>query len=415
MTGKASLIVIMGFSMLFLVFGQKFGVVSNQAVQDYIDYNTETIAHNIAVSGANIAANGLFRNPNWAPIGYPKNFQGGTLDLRVTANGALREMVSTANYGGYKSEVKFTITPNSFSQYAYYSTYERSSPTGADIWWNGGDVVYGPFHTQDNLRVANHPEFRGKTTSHKGNLIYKTKKSTDAPIITGQYTPYVDLAIPTNSVENMEVFADDDGRKFEGHDTVYIKFDRDSIRYKYSYSSKYVAEYLPDFAPNGLIYAKDAVVRLQGTVKGKYTVGCSSSSASTGKGTIWLDDDIVYDKNPTIYPNSTDVLGICAENYVWVTDNKANSQNKDINIQASIFCENWGFGAQKFDTRVKSGNINLLGGIQQNYRQAVGTFDGSGNIVSGFSKKYYYDSRLGSMSPPFYPGLATFRILSWLE
>ena len=35
-----------------------------------------------------------------------------------------------------------------------------------------------------------------------------------------------------------------------------------------------------------MIFAKNAVVRLEGTVKGQYTIGCNSTTTSTGKGTI---------------------------------------------------------------------------------------------------------------------------------
>ena len=69
------------------------------------------------------------------------------------------------------------------------------------------------------------------------------------------------------------------------------------------------------------------------------------------------------------------------------------ANNSDINIDASIFCQNGGFGAENYSTRPVSGNINLLGGIQQNVRQAVGTFNSYG-ITSGFNKRYMYDKRL---------------------
>ena len=414
MTGKASLLVVMGFSLIFLIVGNNFGVVSNEAVKNYIEYNTETIAHNIAVSGANIAANGLFKNNSWVPSGYPKAFQGGSLNVTLI-NGTYREVVSTATYQGTTDVVRFTLTPNSFSEYAYYSTYERSAPGGGNIWWIGGDVVWGPFHTQDDFRVYDHPEFRGSKTSHKGSIIYYDKKSKDAPIITGVYETGKDITIPTNAVENLEADADNNGLKFDGHDTVYVKFDSDTLRYKYKFQDKYTAVYLPTAAPNGLIYAKNTVLRLQGTVKGQYTIGCTSSTSSTGKGTVWLDDDIVYATNPKIDPTSTDLLGILAENYVYITDNAANSQNKDINIHASVFCQKWGFGAANHDGRINSGKINLIGGIQQNYRQPVGTFNSSTGKRTGFLKQYFYDDRLGSISPPFYPGTGGFKIISWLE
>ena len=111
-------------------------------------------------------------------------------------------------------------------------------------------------------------------------------------------------------------------------------------------------------------------------------------------------------------PNSTDLFGIIAENYVWITENSAN--HNDINIQASVFSEKWGFGAYNYDKRPVDGDINLLGGIQQNYRQPVGTFS-SKVFKSGFTKQYRYDWRLAFMSPPFYPGTGGFKIVSWFE
>jgi len=416
MSGKAILIVVIGFTLTLLAVGQKFGSLSNRAVDNYVKYHSETLAHNIAISGANIAANYIYMNPTWDAgfDGIP--YQGGYLDVEVDVVNAVnnwREITVRGRYFQDTSEIKLRIAPSNFSEYAYYSTYEKAGPTSSGtIWWTGKDTVWGPFHTQGKLSCALHPSFLGKRTSHKGAIEYKTNKKTDSPVITGLYSPGKNLEIPTQAVENLEAFADDDGLKFQNKDTLYLVFDKDSLRYKYKYSDKYTALYLPSAAPNGLIYAKDMVVRLKGTVMGQYTLGCSSSSTSTGKGTIWLDDNIVYNTNPLTDPESTDLLGIVAENYVWITENAVNKDH--INIQASVFSEKWGFGAYNYDKRPVSGNINLLGGIQQNYRQPVGTFDGN-TITHGFTKQYRYDWRLGFISPPFYPGTGGFKIVSWFE
>jgi hypothetical protein len=260
------------------------------------------------------------------------------------------------------------------------------------------------------MRVHKHPVFFGKATT-KRSMIYYKDEPTDKPYFFGGYDQGVDLPLPTNAVDDMEAIADDDGLKLSGHDTVYITFDRDSLRYRFSYNAKNTVVYLPTAAPNGLIFAKDCVVRLKGTVKGQYTLGCSSIMDAT-KGTIYLDDDIVFDKDPRIYPSSNDLLGICAENSVYITDNVPN--RTDINIHGSIYSEKGGFGAQNYDTRPISGNINLLGGIIQNTRRAVGTF-GSSGIKSGFAKRYRYDDRLRVASPPFFPGTGGFEIVSWFE
>lgn len=106
------------------------------------------------------------------------------------------------------------------------------------------------------------------------------------------------------------------------------------------------------------------------------------------------------------------MLGICAENSVLITDNKVNKYS--IDIHASVYSEKGGFGADNYDTRPISGNINLLGGIIQNTRKAVGTFSGT-TINHGFAKRYKYDDRFMLASPPYFPGTGGFEIVSWFE
>ncbi|MEJ2493070.1 MAG: hypothetical protein P8Y79_01945, partial [Ignavibacteriaceae bacterium] len=117
-------------------------------------------------------------------------------------------------------------------------------------------------------------------------------------------------------------------------------------------------------------------------------------------------------KDPRTDRTSTDLFGIIAEENVLITENAANNNN--INIDASIFCENGGFGTKNYDRRPDSGNINLLGGIIQDTRQPVGTFSSYG-VSSGFSKRYMYDNRLLVASPPMFPGTGSFEIVAWYE
>jgi hypothetical protein len=408
MSGKATLLLIVGFSIIFLIVSRNFGDVSNRAVDNFINYHKETIAHDLAVSGANIAANHIFMDPTWDEGFDGVPFQNGTMDISVQILDPyknIRQITAQGTYQGYTHTAKVVLAPSKFSKFAYYSVSE-----GGTIWWTGSDTVWGPFHTQDYLRAHKHPVFFGKATT-KRSTIYYTNEKTDKPYFYGGYEQGVNLPLPTTAVDDMEAIADDDGFKLSGQDTVYITFDRDSLRYRFSYNAKNTVVYLPAAAPNGLIFAKDCVVRLNGVVKGQYTLGVSSLM-SAGKGTIYLDNDIVFDKDPRIYPTSNDLLGICAENSVLITNNLANQS--DINIHGSIYCEKGGFGAEKYDTRPISGNINLLGGIIQHTRKAVGTFGTSG-IKTGFAKRYKYDDRLMVASPPFFPGTGGFEIVSWYE
>jgi hypothetical protein len=406
MSGKATLLVIAGFSLVFLVISQNFGSITNRSVDNYVNYYNETISHSIAVSGANLAANKIYIDPAWV-TGYNNvTYQSGKLDVSVNVIDPfqnIREIVSVGQFNGLTNTVKVTLAPSKFSKFAYYSVSE-----GGTIWWTGNDTVWGPFHTQDYMRVYRRPVFYGKAST-KRKLVYYTSQSKDKPYFFGGYEQGVDLPLPTNGVDVIEPIADDDGLKFTGQDTVYMTFDKDSLRYRFSYSNTDSVIFLPDASPNGVIFAKNSVVRLKGVVKGQYSV---VSSGPSGQGKIYLDDDIIFNEDPRIYPNSTDLLGIIAKNEVVITDNLPNSS--DINIHGSIYTETGGFGAENYSSRPVGGNINLLGGIIQHTRRAVGTF-GGGGIASGFAKRYKYDDRLMIASPPAFPGTGSFEIVSWQE
>ena len=406
MGGKAALLLVLGFGLIFLIVTQNFGSISTHAVDNMVEYTNETVAHDIAVSGANMAANAIFLNNSWT-TGYNNiDFNDGKLNVSVQVIDAfknIRRITSQGTFGGITRQVEVILSPSKFSKFAYYSASE-----GGSIWWTGNDTIWGPFHTQDYMRVYDHPVFYGKATTKK-SIIYYKNKTTDEPYFYGGFEQGIDLPLPTDGLSPIETDADNGGYKFVNKDTVYLTFAADSIKYKFKNTDPYTTVLASSFTSNGVIYAKDAVLRIKGTVKGQYTVAASGSNP---KGNIYIDDDIVYSKDPLIYPGSSDLLGIVAKNNILITDNTPN--HNDINIQASVYSETGGFGAENYSSRPVSGNINLLGGIIQNIRQAVGTFSGKG-IKSGFSKRYIYDNRFLVASPPSFPGTGSYEIVSWLE
>ncbi len=407
MGGKAALFLVCGFSLLFMVVARNFGSITTRAVDNTVNYNDQTVSHNIAVSGANLAANQIFLDNKW-DSGYDKiNFMDGKLTVTVEVIDAfqdIRRITSVGTFRGITNQVQLVLSPSRFSKFAYYSVNE-----GGTIWWTGSDTVWGPFHTQDYMNVYQHPVFYGKATT-KRSLKYYSSKKNDYPMFYNGFEQGVDLPLPTDGLSPIEAAADDNGYKFSGKDTVYLTFAGDSIRFRYQWNKKDTTVLTASLAPNGVIFAKNSVIRLKGTVKGQYTVAASSTNSS--KGDVFLDDDIVYSKDPRIYPTSTDLLGIVAKNDIIITQNTAN--NNDININASMYSETKGFGAENYDTRPVSGNINLLGGIIQNTRAAVGTFSG-GVTNHGFNKRYKYDDRLMHSYPPAFPGTGKYEIVSWLE
>lgn len=405
MVGKATLFVVAGFSLIFLIVEYNMGSVSTRAVSNFVDYYVENYAHELAVTGANLAANQIFLDNTWK-AGYKNlNYKGGKINVEVQVLDAFtntRKIISIGEYQSVKQTVEVTLIPSKFSKYAYYSASE-----GSNIYWISSDTVWGPFHTQDYLRVAGNPVFFGKTSTLQG--LVKLNK-TDNPKFIGGFESGLNVSIPLNVTNSIETEADKGGFKITKKDTVYLTFVSDSIKIKYSWKGPVTTKLASALAPNGVIFIKDPLaVRLQGTVKGQYTVAVSGP---LNKGNVFIDDDIKYSSDPLTNPNSKDVLGIVSKNNVIITNNAAN--NSDVTIQASIFCEKGSFTAENYSKRPVSGSINLLGGIIQNIRGPVGTFKGS-TILSGFSKRYRYDERLLVTYPPAFPGTGGFEIVSWYE
>lgn len=462
MGGKASLLLVIGFSAIFLIFGNNYNTISGKAADNYFDYYLNLSAHNIAVSGANMAAREIFNNEEWVegftnvqmssgilnvavdnpfytgndkvkvchiPPGNPANrhtimisasavdahlahgdFKGDCGDTVLNMNQIITIVSEGTVYGLNNEEITAEVTvqiqPSSFSKFAYFSSSE-----GSGIYWTNNDEIFGPMHTNDDLLCYQHPIFHDKVTIRR-KIKYKTNYNTDHPIIEGDFQQGIYIPIPTDGVDNVKPFAESGGYVFTGHSEVHLLFDGDSIKYRYDAGDPYTSVLGSDLTSNGIIFVNEAKVRIEGVVKGRYTVAIAGTGHDD-KGTVYLDNNITYNTDPQVNKNSTDMLGIVAERNVWITDNAANNTG-DIELQASIYCEQGSFGAENYTGRPKAGNINLYGGIIQKTRGAVGTFSNwSGG--TGFGKRYRYDNRLLYTTPPAFPGTGQFEILSWYE
>ena len=83
MSGKGSTFLVFGFSIIFLVVQNNFNSLSTRSVDNLTEYYMETIAHNIAVSGANMAANQIFLDADWNAGYEDVQFSGGEFDVSV--------------------------------------------------------------------------------------------------------------------------------------------------------------------------------------------------------------------------------------------------------------------------------------------------------------------------------------------
>ncbi len=199
MGGKGALLLVLGFSIIFMVAGRNFNSMATATVENFANYYSDAKAHHIAATGINLVTNQIFLNGSLADQTWNYNFDSGTIRATLTTINAfqqIKELVSIGTYNGVTSTIKVILKPSSFSKYAYFSHTES-----ANIWWTTSDTVWGPLHTNGQLRVADRPVFMGKVTLD-GSLV---KFSNNArPQFLGGFQTGVNIAIPSNGVSNLK-------------------------------------------------------------------------------------------------------------------------------------------------------------------------------------------------------------------
>ncbi len=404
MFGKASLLLVMGFSTIFMVYNANMLTTGNDSVDVFTSYYAKTNASFIAASGAHIACNNIYFTPNWNSGISNLSINGGTLNVVVTnLTSNRRQIQSISSFMGEKDTVTVVFQPSNFAKFAYYC-----SNMPGNLYYISGDTVWGPMHIQGKLNVSGSPVFYGKVTTKTG---LKTLSSRDDPKFYGGYETGVDLTMPSDYAAAYSA-ASSGGRTFSNKD-VWIEFNADgSLRYKEGASGSWVTTTVSAFAPNGVVYVDKGNLYIKGTLNGKLTLAAGVSSG-TGSGNVYLEDDIVYADDPRD-GSSDDMLGILASNDIVIRDNAANRSN--INIHASIFSLRGGLEAENYNRLPYCGSINLFGGLIENQAQPTGVFDPrSGRITSGFNSNFRYDERFMIEIPPSFPVTGSYEIISWLE
>lgn len=136
----------------------------------------------------------------------------------------------------------------------------------------------------------------------------------------------------------------------------------------------------------------------------------------SGQVTVAAKDDVVVVGDLTRgnqNSGSTDIIGLVGGNYVWVY-HPVNSSGTNIlssadsvhNIDAAILSLRHSFIVQNYDkgspvTTNDATRLNVTGAIAQKFRGPVGTSSGS-TAASGYLKNYVYDDRLAFLQPPYF-------------
>lgn len=395
--------------------------------QKNADYFSEMQARNVSKSLIDNAIEIMKKDNNWAgSIQADSNYLGrGTLSSYTMNSNSYPSSHSVSNWDEYKillnsvgtyikNGITYEVTTevlmrqDSYSKYSYLTDSELSS-TGSNIWFWDKDEISGPIHTNGTFKMSGSPTFNGLITSPNNWEGHSTNPTN--PNFYGGTNFFAPLKSAPDSYEisKLTTAASASGLTFSNQIEVLFYESSDegyaSIR---EYSSgtwgSWTNHKLSD--TNGII-STTGRVDVSGKVKGKITLHSESL--------IEIDGDITYSTDPLLDSTSTDLLGLVSEGSVRI-DRWAHtaSGTKDLDLYATIMALNTSFYVENYSSGSARGNLNLVGGIVQKNRGAVGTFSGT-SIVSGYSKNYEYDTRLRSEIPPLFPRESIFSILYWKD
>ena len=452
MSGKATFILIIGFTLIFLVMGYFWGSLATRSVDNHVSYYKTTVAHNIAVSGANIALQEVIADSQWVSDIDDRPFENGLMNVDLTSLGPpVRMLTSTGSFMGVDQIVKVKLMRDQTSL-AKYAWFIPSVSTGSKPQkpWITGDSVWGGFHSNQFLVVNGDPVFFGRVTTLKG--IQATPGSN--PQFLGGYAEGISVSWEMNKKLDIQKEAAIEGQSEGGTcyfdnkiDNLWLTFNSDgTVTYRTDTknsggdSSKYSAPVtipLGQMAPNGIIYVNSGDIYMSGVLNGKVTVVADGASGWGGPGNVYLVGDMVNNIDPMI-PNGSggytvnpasldengdplDMMGIIARNNITIATSVEsggwanNVTDPDINIDGGIICLDGGFTVQNLNSMPgPRGNINLQGSMVASKEESVANFDGL-NITQGYNRHVIFDERFAIGPPTWFPYLTYYRVISWLE
>lgn len=164
----------------------------------------------------------------------------------------------------------------------------------------------------------------------------------------------------------------------------------------------------------GVIYVNGSTA-LSGTLRGRVTLYAT--------GNVTLIDDVQYTTDPSL-GRCADILGVIAGQNVIVADNalqggedpgggyRSFDDTKDVFLDGVLMALNTSFGAENYASGPLNGLgcegqpngrgcLYLTGGLIQEARGAVGTFQSGG--ATGYAKRYSYDRCALYNPPPYFP------------
>lgn len=303
-------------------------------------------------------------------------------------------ITSTGTYGNMSKVLQLTVQETTASMFAYLSNSE-THPVYGQLWWITNMYTVGPVYTNGQFNIWGDPIFDGPVSQVASSINYWPGVITNPSDFQGGLT----LNAPSQAVfdntilNNINSAASSSGGLLLSGDTA-ITFNADGT-INVTNSAKKWSNQNMSLPSNKAIYVKKGSATVNGTVNGQVSVGCDN--------TIYISNNLIYNSNPDpLNPNlaSHDILALVAQNNITV---KAASAPSNLEIEAVLVAINGSFQVDSWWVSGK-GNMVQYGSLVNNVCGPTGVFDpGTGILYGGYNQLQYYDARLRSLIPPWFP------------
>jgi len=344
----------------------------------------------------------------------------GTYAYSITRiNNNLFSLVSTGTVGTISRVVSILrIYQPTYAEFALWS-----HQNGA-IYFINGEVFTGHVHADDKLYFdasGGGPIFHGLVTSMSGTYSMQNGSLSSIEFDQGyNWNSYqgqmANVDFNSAAASSLKSIATSGGLVLSGNST--ISFGGSTVQITNPTRGWTNHVYTP---PNeGIIYVANngsvtgskagTVILNGGTISGRLSIIAENDITVLGS--------ILYNNDPRLHPTSTDALALISQDDISVGTTAPNNLEVDAAIMATGTSGDGSagsWGVINYDSGSSRGTLTVYGGIVQNVRGAVCTFNGS-TVSTGYQKQYSYDSRFPTAPPPYYPVvLGLVRFANWQE
>ena len=322
---------------------------------------------------------------------------------------------SIGTYKNVTRHIDLTIEAMPFTRFAYLSNSENHMYHHAKspIWFTTQDLLRGPIHTNDQLNISGNPVFEGPVSSVSTTInYYHGGPPADDPDFEDTLTLGASpIQMPTTAslVNNVKSAAQQSTGLYLTGDTQIALLSNGTMNVTNGNQNPKWTNKNMSLPQNKVVFVSNGDVKISGIMNGVLTVGTDNDIYAVGS--------IMYNSDPRTNPSSTDMLGLISQNNIYVSSNAP----YNVEIDAYIMAVNGSFSVQNYDQNL-NGTLTVYGGMTQEIRGAVGTFDPRDNDkVTGYTKDYSYDVRLLTAAPPCFPvtkdsnGKILYNKITWVE